>query len=284
MDNLICLVGENLTSIKKMMFNDKEAILNTSYITNNTLLVSVPSSIPDVVTNKIYMMTADGDTCTYDFKVLVPKPSVRSISCEWAKAGSVATLTGDYFIDDPNEPLEIIMPGNVKVDEIVSVDKNRVSFVVPENVESGYINVKSIYGSGTSVFQFNDRRNILFDWDGTRGGNAAGVGWRSGEQIICHPGDDPWEAIDGNYIKFGPATMLGGIGSTWAEDQFSFNYWPNHVAGTERLCDRPEFAELLNTYDVKNLQIKFECLVPSTNPWRLKCHADYIYRRRCGGK
>ncbi len=115
LDNLVCLVGDNLTSIHELYFNDQKAVLNTSYITDHTLLVSVPGGIPEVVSNKIYMVTADGDTCDYDFNVLVPGPSVRSISCEYATPGTEVTLYGDYFIDDTNVTLTITMDGKVVI-------------------------------------------------------------------------------------------------------------------------------------------------------------------------
>ena len=83
----ICLVGSNLTSIKEMYFNDKKAILNTSFITDHTLIVQVPSDIPDLVTDKIYMTTNDGDKLTYDFHIVIPAPTVASMSCEYATPG-----------------------------------------------------------------------------------------------------------------------------------------------------------------------------------------------------
>lgn len=267
MDNLICLVGDNLTSIREMYFNDKKAVLNISYITDHTLLVNVPGAIPEVVTNKIYMVTADNDTVDYDFNVLVPGPSVRAMKCEWAKPGSIATLIGDYFIDDPNVPLSISFAGNVPVTEITDIQKTRVSFVVPENATPGYMNVTTIYGTGRSAFQFQDSRNMLFDWDGTRGGHALGLGWRDGSKLLRAPGDDEWEAIDGNYIRMGNDALDGEIGATWAEDAYCFNYWPDPANGYEELSSRPEFAEYLETYGLENLQMKFECLVPSSAPW-----------------
>jgi hypothetical protein len=52
MNSTIVLVGDNLTSIREMWFNDKKAILNSSFITRNTLFVNVPNEIPSVVTNR----------------------------------------------------------------------------------------------------------------------------------------------------------------------------------------------------------------------------------------
>ena len=39
MANTVCLVGDNLRSIYELYFNDQKAVLNTSYITDHTLLI-----------------------------------------------------------------------------------------------------------------------------------------------------------------------------------------------------------------------------------------------------
>ena len=102
MDNRICIVGENLRSITKMLFNDQEAQLIPSLITDHTLIVTVPGTVPGEVFNKIFMINNSNDTTTYDFKVLVPGPTIISMNNEWAPAGDVQTIYGSYFIDDPN--------------------------------------------------------------------------------------------------------------------------------------------------------------------------------------
>ena len=121
----------------------------------------MPKTIPEVVTNKIYMVTTGKDTVDFDFSVLVPAPAVNSISNEYAHDGQEVVLRGDYFIDDPNSPLSITMAGNLPVpaENILSVEKNAVRFVVPEGAEKGYINVSTIYGTSRSKFQFRDDRD-----------------------------------------------------------------------------------------------------------------------------
>lgn len=275
MDNLICLVGDNLTSIKEMYFNDQKAILNTSFITDHTLIVEVPGNIPEVVTNKIYMVTAGNDTVDYDFSVKVPAPTVRSMLCEFAKPGSEATIIGDYFIDDPNVPLTITMAGNVKVSNITSISKTRLSFIIPDDAIPGYVNVSTIYGSSRSSFQYMDTRCILFDWDGSHNGQTAGHGWRDASKVLRAPGDDPWEAIDGNYIRFA-GDLSGETGASWAEDEFSFNYWPEPGAGYPALSDMPNLAQMLADYSMSELQIKFEVYIPSSNPWS-SCALQMIF-------
>lgn len=263
MDNTICLVGDNLRSIYELYFNDQKAILNTSYMTDHTVLVDVPENIPASVTNKIYMVTKSKDTVSYDFKVLVPSPQVNSMSCEFAKPGDKVTIYGDYLIDDPKEPLTITMAGNVTVPEITDITKTAVSFILPDNAPEGYINIKSIYGTGRSKFQYHDTRNILFDWDGSHGGLKTGHGWRNG--VV--KSDDL--GIDGAYLYFGGVDIAAGIGATWAEDNFCFNYWPEIGENKEypELSSMPKFAEMIKQYGIDKLQLKFELLVPSSNPW-----------------
>lgn len=246
MDNSIVLVGKNLTSIREMWFNDQKAILNTSLITDSHLFVSIPGEIPSVVTDKIYMVNKNNDTLTYDFGVQVPGPLVSSISNEYTHDGDVAILYGDYFIDDPNIPLEITMAGNIPVTEIISIEKTKVTFRIPNDSQKGYINVNSIYGNGRSKFQFRDDRGMILDWDNL---NADG-GWRSGKLKDSDP-----EGISGNYVYF-TGTLDGDPSVDWAEDDFSFNLWGKSNG-------RPE-GDLFPS-DPANSTLKFEVNV--TQPW-----------------
>ena len=150
----ICIVGENLTSIKEMYFNDVKATLNTSYITKNTMLLTIPKDIPGSNTGKIYMVTSDADTVTYDFKVLVPAPVVTAMKNEWAKIGEDAVITGQYFVDDPNQPLSVTFTGisnstsiKVPTENIKSISASQIVFKVPEGVQEGQVEVTSIYGT-----------------------------------------------------------------------------------------------------------------------------------------
>lgn len=257
MSSVICLVGNNLTSIKEMYFNDKKAVLNTSYITDHTLIVAVPNDIPTEVSDKIYMITKSGETVTYDFHVVVPAPTVSTINNEWAHDGDIVTINGDYFINDPNVPLTVNFED--KEAKIVSFTKTQIKVEVPEGASGGDIKVTSIYGTGKSKFKFRDTRNILFDFDGSHGGLAIGKGWRAG--VVKN--DE--HSIDGGYLYFGGADMAGKIGGTWKEDNFCMNYWPDGAA--DALSNRKEMAEMLKNYNVEKLQVKFEVCIPKSSPW-----------------
>lgn len=185
MGTSICLVGNNLRSITKMLFNDQQAILNTSMITDHTLIVDVPKTLTDNPTNKIYMYNKDGECTEYDFKTLVPEPVVTSLSNEFAKDGETVTLKGDYLLDYENAHLKITFPGNVDVTDFKSISKSAVTFVVPEGAQKGFVTVESMYGKGKSKFYFRDDRCILFDWDNDGDDAiATGHGWRDGIQMV----------------------------------------------------------------------------------------------------
>lgn len=267
--NTVCLVGDNLRSIYELYFNDQKATLNTSYMTDHTVLVDIPKNIPEEVTNKIYMVTKSGEKVDFDFSVMVPAPVVSSMSCEYAPAGSEAVLYGDYFVDDPNVPLTISMPGDITVEgeQITSITKTAVKFIVPGGAVQGNIRVKSIYGTGQSVFQYKDTRNILFDWDGKyEGALAAGNSWngdneKKGQILASVP------PVDEKYMVMGPATLSGGQWQTPGE--YLMMYWPdpNATEGCVPLYNLPQFKKMLEDYKIEELALKFEVYVPTSNPW-----------------
>lgn len=267
--NTVCLVGDNLRSIYELYFNDQKATLNTSYMTDHTVLVDIPKNIPEEVTNKIYMVTKSGAKVDFDFNVMVPAPVVSSMSCEYAPAGSEAVLYGDYFVDDPNVPLTISMPGDITVEgeQITSITKTAIKFIVPVGAMQGNIRVKSIYGTGQSVFQYKDTRNILFDWDGNyEGALAAGNSWsgdneKKGQILPSVP------SVDGKYMVMGPATLSGGQWQTPGE--YLMMYWPdpNATEGCVPLYNLPQFKKMLEDYKIEELALKFEVYVPASNPW-----------------
>lgn len=260
MDNQICLVGDNLRSIYQLWFNDQQAILNTSYMTDNTLIVTVPGTIPGVVSDKMYMITAARDTVTYDFSVIVPGPTVSSMSCEYAEAGSVATLYGNYFVDDPNVPLEIMFSGDVPVTEIQSVSMSEITFVVPQGAEEGPVTVTTVYGEQQGYFHYLDSRGYLFDFD-EGGTGLSNHGWHN--RVIASEG-----GIRGNYVQLGDGTTAMSADGGWNDSQFAFEYWPGDWSTpTSYPADGLRLTDLVDFSDFENMSLKFEMYIPSSNPW-----------------
>ena len=259
MGNSICIVGENLRSVYQLDFNDVTAVLNNSYITDNTILLDVPKTIPTEVSNTMYLITKGRDTVKYDFKVLVPGPSIISMSNEYAPKGSTATINGDYFVDDPNVPLELFV-GDVKAN-IKDFSKGSISFVVPdEAVVNDRIKVKTIYGEVTSAFQWCDTRGLLFDFDGATGlGNH---GWHA--QVI----ESDETSLSGNFLRLGGADVTMKEDGAWDDGHFSFEYWPGTwTTPQEYKDDGILLTDLADFSDWQNMSMKFEMYIPTSNPW-----------------
>ena len=259
MGNTVCLVGENLRSIVELYFNDQKAVLNTSYITDNTLLCDVPNELPGTPTDKIYMKTNSGETVAYDFQVLIPAATVNSISNEWAKAGETVTIYGDYFLDYDNAPLQIKMPGDVAVTDIKSIEKTMISFVVPDGVsKSGNILVTTKYGASKSKFYFLDDRGMIIDWDGVKG-MAQANGWRTAAGLKVDDGT----GVNGAFVRFHGTLTADGWSNS--EDDWCFNFWPS--ATEPAISEMSGCSELITKYDITQLAIKFECRIPAAQNW-----------------
>ena len=258
MGNSICIVGENLRSVYKLDFNDIPATLNNSYITDNTLLVDVPSEIPGEVSNKMYLITKNRDTVKFDFNVLVPGPSISSMKNEYAPAGSSTVLYGDYFVDDPNVPIQVFVGD--KEARISNFTKGSIEFRVPDDaVENTPVTVKTIYGEVKSVFNWKDSRGMLFNFDDDP--HPTNHGWHS--QVI--ETDDT--AISGNFLRLGdPAVTLDADGG-WNDGNFSFEYWPGDWDDPKTYADSPRLTDFVDFSDWQNMSMKFEFYVPSANPW-----------------
>ena len=187
------------------------------------------------------------------------------MSCEYAAPGSVATIYGSYFIDDPNVPLTITFPDG-KTAEIKSINdsRNTVSFVVPECTTEGQVTVKSIYGSSKSSFRYLDSRGILFDFD--HGNAVTGAvlgchGWHNNLTIT-----DAENPISGKYLILGNA-KLDEDGS-WDDGNFSFEYWPGNWQDPEDYQgDGVRLSDLADFSDYSNMSYKFEMYIPKSNPW-----------------
>jgi hypothetical protein len=249
MGKTIALVGENLTSVKEIWFNDQKTVINTSLITPTALITSVPTVIPKVVTNKMYLITQNSDTVKVDFKVDVPAPLVSNMKCEFAADGEVAVIRGNYFLSvaDSENPNVIFTP-NIKATEVVSYSLNEIQVKVPAGAQPGPVSVESRYGTTRSKFWFRDNRGMILDWDNL---NANG-GWRSG----VTSDSDPVAGITGKYVRFKGA-MTADPSATWNEDAFSFNLW-----GTSN--GRPE-GDLFSIAPAEAV-IKFEINV--TQAWK----------------
>ena len=255
MEEVICLVGDNLTSIHDLYFNDQAAVLNTSFITEHTLVVSVPKNLPLEQTDKIYMYNKAGDMTTYDFKVLPPAPKVTGMSLEWAQPGETVTITGSYLF----APLTVEFPGCDPV-AISSSDGSFFEVTIPEGAQPGKIKVTTESGVAQSVFMYKDSRGMLFNFDTDP--HPANHGWHA--QVI----ETDATALSGNFLRLGdPGVTLDEDGG-WNDANFSFEYWPGDWDEPVTYTDSPLLTNYADFSEWKNMALKFELFIPSSNPWK----------------
>ncbi|MES2649343.1 MAG: glycan-binding surface protein [Bacteroidota bacterium] len=188
---LIAIMGENLQSTVAVWFNDQKAALTTTYITNTSILVSVPNPIPNVVSNKVKLLFSNGDSLLYDFVVQISKPVVSSMLSEFVNEGSIAIIRGDFFYP----PLSVMFEGGV-TGEIEAITATEIQVKVPAGAQPGPVTVTTNFGSTTSDFWFRDNRNSFINSDPYEG-------WWN-DSYVVKPSDvkagDP-VTISGNYIR-----------------------------------------------------------------------------------
>jgi hypothetical protein len=259
----LALVGSNLRSVYELYFNDRKAVLNTSYITDNTLIVDVPKDVPIMVTDKIYMVTQSKDTVTYDFHVVIPAPVITSMSCEYAKAGERVTLTGSFMVNDAGVPLEVYFTGDGGQDvpatiNNISDDFTSVEVTIPDGAAEGPVTMTSIYGTAHSSFYYQDHRGMLFDFDNGR----TQQGWHARTITSSDM------SISGNYLVLGEGATMSADGA-WDDGNNSFEYWCGDWS-TPQKYPNPEGVRLFDIVDfsaAETLNLKFEMCIPASNAW-----------------
>ncbi|UII23703.1 glycan-binding surface protein [Fulvivirga ligni] len=202
-NNMVAIIGENLGKTEQVWFNDKKAGLSPTYVTNSSILTTIPGDIPDQITNKMALVFSNGDTLFHDFEVAISEPVINSMKSEYVFAGDVATIRGNFFY----EPVTVTFTGGVEgTVSTVDDDAAILQVVVPEGAEPGPITITTPFGETESDFWFRDNRNIFISSDPF-------TGWWNESFVVSAPeaGDPP--SINGNYIR-----VKQNIGSwSWLE-------------------------------------------------------------------
>lgn len=197
----IVIIGSNLGGTRQVYFNDLEAEINPTWVTNRTIFVAVPGEAPTKVTDKIYLVNAGGDTMAYDFQVQIAPPVIDRLKSEWVPDGGELVIEGNYFF----EPITVMLPGDIE-GEISSIDQNTIRVIVPEGISSGTVSVTTNFGNVVSAQIFRDSRGIFGtmepdDYDGNLWHNRS---WFSSEVETPEVPN-----INGYYIRL-DRTIAGG--------------------------------------------------------------------------
>ena len=259
MGEVVCFVGENLCSVRELYFNDQKAVLNTSFMTENTLIAAVPGNLPKDKTDKVYMITKGLDTLAYDFKVMMPSPQIKSMSCEFQQPGTDVTVYGNYF----SEPMTVTFEdgAGAAVTSFKSVSMTEVTFTIPADAKPGKIKVETESGLARSPFSYYDFcGGLITDFDG--GTDVVPQGWNFSGTYSSEGG------IMGNYVELKSASAMTPDGA-WNED-FKIDFWCGNWNGDPMGITSGPGVPICNIIDFSNFQnmaLKFELYIPSSNPW-----------------
>ena len=259
MGEVVCFVGENLCSVRELFFNDQKAVLNTSFMTENTLVAAVPGNLPKETTNKVYMITKSKDTVSVDFKVMLPAPQIKAMSCEFQQPGTDVTVYGNYF----SEPMTVTFEdgAGAEVTSFKSVSMTEITFTIPADAKPGKIKVETESGLARSPFSYYDFcGGLITDFDG--GTDVVPQGWNFSGTYSSEGG------IMGNYVELKSANPMSADGA-WNED-FKIDFWCGNWNGDPMGITSGAGVPLCNIIDFSNWQnmaLKFELYIPSSNPW-----------------
>lgn len=155
----VVIQGQNLASATQIFFNGYPSPFNSALPSENNLLVQIPADMPFAKLNKEDLNTVKvvttGGTAVFNFPIVPPPPVVNSITNEYAVAGTKVTITGFnfFFIS------KVVFPGTKEVSTgIVTNDAGTtLELTIPAGISSaGPISVMNQYGTGVSIFRFND--------------------------------------------------------------------------------------------------------------------------------
>ncbi len=142
---LLAIIGDNLGKTNEIWFNDQQASLSPVYVTNTSILVSIPTEEPEEVTNRITLNFSGGSSLVYDFEVFII-PEETGLSPVPVEIGGVLTITGTYL----DNVSALIFPGEegqISVSDFESQSATQIEVIVPEGAQNGFMRFVTIHGN-----------------------------------------------------------------------------------------------------------------------------------------
>lgn len=218
----IRIEGSGFKGLKELYVNGFRTYFNTTYITNNNMIVSLDMDTPisgaDPEERNTIRFVKSGTEYVYEFEIRAASPVIKSISNTLPKAGETVTVYGENL----QLTESVTLPGGTQVTKITNApeeeDGEWFSFVMPSDVtEYGAITVTCANGTAVSAEYFNNSNCIVLDFDG----NGAQGSWNwsetgsmiSSDDLVDDPLGTPLGTGRGKVLKIIPDRLLdaGGI-------------------------------------------------------------------------
>jgi len=204
----IAIQGSGFSTTTEVWFNSVSAQFNPTLITDNNIVISVPSDFPEEITNKIRVITKGGSV-EFDFTVIVPAPIIAAISNEFPSGGETVEIYGDVFYNVQS----VVFPGGGE-GEIIIYDPTMIQVVVPSGTTAGTFTVNATAGSSDSPMSLMDKTGMICDYDALNKFEDWGK-----ESVVVDASTNPTDPqiVDGNYIKMQSSIDVGP--DSWWVDQ-----------------------------------------------------------------
>ncbi len=93
---MYAILGENLQKTTAIYFNDISVYFNPAFVTNTSIIVTIPVTTPFSGSNKVKVVTSSGQT-EFGFSIKQPAPVITNIDQLAGNAGDIITITGTTF-------------------------------------------------------------------------------------------------------------------------------------------------------------------------------------------
>lgn len=209
----IAILGNNLLGTQQVYLNDYPLGVNTAYVTNNTVIVTVGDSVPTVATdpnvpNTLRLVNKSGEAII-EFQTLPPAPQVTQVKNQYVQAGDELTLFGRYFyfVDTVYFPGEdVYVTSGIETNSAGSTLK----VTVPDNLDfSEGQSIRVVSKSGGSAVNRNTQifaqEGMVADFD-TNGALEWPWNWGwgiSGDMI--QPSQPGISSLDGSFAGMNQA-------------------------------------------------------------------------------
>jgi hypothetical protein len=195
---MVSIMGGHLGSIRELWFNNRQAQLIPTFITNTTVISVVPQLNPTVVTNKIKMVFANGDSLLYDFNVDISAPELDHARSEYVNEGDSLIIYGNYFY----APVTVKFSGGVEGEVLfIAEDAKTLAVKVPAGAQPGSVTVSTNFGETESNFWFADNRGIVANFEGPFTSGA----WRGNDFVV--ESDPAISNINGKFVRINKGQM-----------------------------------------------------------------------------
>lgn len=188
---MVVIQGDNLSSVQHVFFNNVEAFVNPTLVTDENIIVTVPSEFPTEINDLVKVITLGGEA-TYSFPISIPEPEITALPLEYVATGGSMIIEGAFFYNVES----VIFSGDVSTTSFVVDSPEQITVVVPEGAEPGPVTVSAVAGTSVSTQWFRDNRNMMVNFDDLP------ICWGGIDFVVDAnnmPAEVPVNPIDGNF-------------------------------------------------------------------------------------